>query len=63
MKHSHHHKLDITCLEYVKEHIRVKNILLEFVKKIADEGVYEEYENLNELSLVANEILRIIYNK
>lgn len=63
MKNSHHHKLDIVCIECVKEQMRINNLLLKFVKKIADESIYEEYENLNELSLVANEILRSIYNK
>lgn len=47
----------IDCFIAIKKQRR---ILLEFVKQLADESVYESYENLNEMNWDAHELLKEI---
>lgn len=36
MKHEDNHKLDVACLDCIREHIRVKEKLIIFVRKVRD---------------------------
>lgn len=60
MKHENNHKLDVACLDCIRVHMEHKRRLMNFVREIADESVYEKYENINELNWKAFEILQEI---
>ena len=54
------HKLDIACINCIKEKFIKYEIMVNFLKNLAHESVYERYINLNELNWAAFELLKEI---
>lgn len=48
------------CLGCVNATKKRHDKMLEFIKQLADESVYEKYENLNEMNWAAFELLKEI---
>lgn len=53
-------ELDLICRTCLRAWIARHNKMLEFIEQLADESVYERYENLNEMNWAAFDLLKEI---